>query len=383
MREKASPILLAIIWLLLSGCTLGGPGQEGPPGQAGPPGSSPEQPQPPAAAQAAPNEQARLIELYKQVNPAVVNITAYGGQQGQYTQGSGFLYDEVGHLVTNAHLVRDVQMVEVTFANGDIQVARLVGQDLHSDLAVLKVDQLPPETQPLPLGRMEELAVGQTVVAIGNPFGFEGTLTRGIISALGRTIPALTPCAMPHAIQTDAAINPGNSGGPLLNMQGQVIGVTAQGYGGSESSPSNSGVSFAIPVDIVRRVVPALIETGQHGWAWLGASGTSVGPALVEAMNLPVDKGAYLAYIAPSSPAEQAGLRGANNTVLAMGRPVEVGGDVVVAIDGQPVRSSEDLLTYIAFQGRPGQELKLTIVRQGATQEVTVRLEARQAAAGW
>jgi 2-alkenal reductase len=250
--------------------------------------------------------------------------------------------------------------------------------DPDSDLAVLKVAQLPAGVNALPLGSMSELAVGQTVVAIGNPFGLEGTLTRGIISAMGRTIPALTPFSIPHAIQTDAAINPGNSGGPLLNLQGRVIGVNAQGVTGGDSAPVNSGVSLAIPIDIVRRVVPALIETGRYDWAWLGVvAGGDVTPALVQAMSLPVERGAYIVQTAPGGPAEQAGLRGANNMITVAGRSVEIGGDVITAIDDQGVRSSDDLLTYITLNTRPGQEATLTVVRDGATQEIPVRMGIR------
>jgi len=336
------------------------------------------------------DEQAVLIDLYKRVNPSVVNIAAYGGQPGfpeqggppgspGPSQGSGFVYDRGGYIVTNAHVVAGANQIEITFADGTISEAAIVGVDPDSDLAVLKVAQLPAEAKALPLSNMNELAVGQTVVAIGNPFGLEGTLTRGIISALGRTIPALTPFSIPHAIQTDAAINPGNSGGPLLDLQGRVVGVTAQGVT-SGDTPVNSGVSLAIPVDIVSRVVPALIETGQYDWAWLGViAGDNVTPALVRAMNLPVQSGAYVVQTAPGGPADQAGLRGANNVVMDQGRPVEIGGDVITAINGQPVRSSDDLLTYIALQTRPGQEVTLAVVRNGATQEIPLRMGVRPA----
>ncbi len=340
------------------------------------------------------DEQALLINLYKRANPAVVNIAAYGGQPGfperapgpsgpgeeGPSQGSGFVYDPAGFIVTNAHVVAGATQIEITFADGTISEATLVGLDPDSDLAVLKVAQLPAGVNALPLGNINELAVGQTVVAIGNPFGLEGTLTRGIISALGRTIPAMTPFSIPHAIQTDAAINPGNSGGPLLDLQGRVVGVNAQGVTGGDGAPVNSGVSLAIPIDIVRRVVPALIETGRYDWAWLGVViGGNVTPALVQAMDLPVERGAYIVQTTPGGPAEQAGLRGVNNMVMVRGRSVEVGGDVITAINGQPVRSSDDLLTYIALNTRPDQEVTLTVVRNGATQEISVQMGIRAA----
>jgi len=371
--------------LLLLGCTLSLPvsrfDPSASPASTPSPASVSPTPTPLPVPAGVADEQAVLVNLYTRANPAVVNITIYG-QQGRQVmplgQGSGFVYDGAGYIVTNAHVVRDAKQVEVTFADGTIQAAQVVGQDPHSDLAVLKVDQLPAAVSPLSLGDMAELAVGQTVVAIGNPFGLEGTLTRGIISALGRTIPALTPFSIPRAIQTDAAINPGNSGGPLLDLHGHVIGVNAQIETGS-TSRSNGGVGFAIPVSIVRRVVPALIENGEYEWAWLGVRGGSVVPTLVEAMDLPVERGAYIAEVASGGPGDRAGLRGASDTVSVDGRRVDVGGDVITAIDGQPVRSFEDLLIYIALEAALGQDVTLTILRDGKPQDVSVRLGTRPA----
>ncbi len=229
-----------------------------------------------------------LVELYALANPAVVNITIFSEQNNEVvpaSQGSGFVFDNLGNIVTNAHVVHGAQDVEVTFSDGTGRSAEIVGEDLNSDLAVVRVDGLPEGVSPLSLGNMADLAVGQTVIAIGNPFGLEGTLTRGVISSLGRTIPALTVFSIPQSIQTDAAINPGNSGGPLLNMQGQVIGVNAQ-IETDGLTRSNLGVGFAIPVSIVRHVVPDLIEFGKHAWPWLGVQGGDVTPLLVEAMEL-------------------------------------------------------------------------------------------------
>jgi len=235
---------------------------------------------------------------------------------------------------------------------------------------------MPDGIGPLPLGDMSNLRVGQTVVAIGNPFGLEGSLTRGIISALGRTIPALTTFSIPQSIQTDAAINPGNSGGPLLNLQGEVIGVNAQ-IETANGTAANSGVGFAIPVSILKRVVPSLISNGSYDWAWLGVRGQSLDWTLVKAMNLPVEQGAYLWQITNGGPASKAGLLGADKTVTVEGRSVDVGGDVVTAINGQPIFSFDDLLIYVALNTSPGQEITLTILRNGASQDVKVKLEPR------
>jgi 2-alkenal reductase len=320
-----------------------------------------------------------LVALYSNVNPSVVNITIFASQndlQIPLSQGSGFVFDDQGHIVTNAHVVQDAEQIEVTFSDGRVKTAELVGQDLNSDLAVVRVTDLPEGVSSIPLADMQNLAVGQTVVAIGNPFGLEGTLTRGIISALGRSIPALTPFTIPESIQTDAAINPGNSGGPLLNLSGEVIGVNAQIETDGVSN-SNLGVGFAIPVSIVKLVVPDLIANGKHAWAWLGVRGGSVTPSLVEAMNLPVDAGAYMAEVIAGGPSDTGGLRGASDTSVVNGRQVSTGGDVITGIDGQAVTTFEDLLIYIALHTSPGQEVNLTIVRDGQTQEVKVTLEER------
>ena len=266
-------------------------------------------------------------------------------------------------------MVHGADAIDVIFTDSTTIVADLVGEDLHSDLAVIQVSSLPAGVQPLPLGDINEVAVGQTVVAIGNPFGLGGTLTRGIVSALGRSIPALTAFSIPQAIQTDAPINPGNSGGPLLNLRGQVVGVNAQIETG-DGSRMNSGVGFAIPVSIVARVIPALIQNGEYQWGWLGVVGGTINPAMVEAMDLPVQKGAYISHVVDDGPADRAGLRGSRDETTVDGRRTEVGGDIIVAIDGQPVSSFEDILIYIALNTHPGQQVVLTILRDGQTQDV-------------
>jgi 2-alkenal reductase len=319
-----------------------------------------------------------LVDLYSRVNPSVVNITIYasnGEQMMALGQGSGFVYDTNGDIITNAHVVHGAEQIEVTFYDGLTRVAELIGEDLHSDLAVVRVD-LPDGVQALPLGDMNSLAVGQTVVAIGNPFGLSGTLTRGIISALGRTIPALTIFSIPQAIQTDAAINPGNSGGPLLNLNGEVIGVNAQ-IETNGTSNANIGVGFAVPVSIIHRVAPALVENGEYVWAWLGVRGGDLNPSIVKAMNLPVEQGAYLVEVVEGGPSAKAGLRGANDSTTVDGRPVDIGGDVVIAIDGQPVKTFDDMLIYVALNTSPGQQVVLTVLRDGQQQDFTVTLEPR------
>jgi len=330
------------------------------------------------------DEQGVLVNLYALVNPSVVNITIYSSQGGQVaavSQGSGFIYDGDGHIITNAHVVEGGEQVDVTFSDGTIRIGHVIGSDLHADLAVIEVEDMPPGLAPLPLGDIDDVAVGQTVIAIGNPFGLDGTLTKGIVSALGRNIPALTAFSIPQAIQTDAAINPGNSGGPLLDLQGRVVGVNAQ-IETSGLSQTNSGVGFAIPVSIVKIVVPELIEKGEHEWAWLGVRGSNLSPTVAQAMNLTIEKGAYIAEITDDGPAEKAGLRGASGIKTVDGRTVDVGGDIVTAINGIPVNSFDDLLIYIALQTKPGDEVVLEIMRDGKLIEVTLTLESRPASIG-
>lgn len=336
-------------------------------------------PQPILLPEAVTNEEAVLVALYQNANPSVVRVTTFvdlGSHLDSNGVGSGFVFDEAGHLVTNAHVVNGARQIEITFADGSIVTGKIIGQDLHSDLAVIKVDDLPADALPLPLADIAGVAVGQTVVAIGNPFGLGGTLTRGIVSALGRSIPALTSFSIPQSIQTDAPINPGNSGGPLLNLKGEVIGVNAQ-IETTSGGRVNSGVGFAIPSSIVARVIPKLIADGKYDWPWIGVSGGTLFPTLVKAMHLSVDRGAYVVEVLPDSPASEANLHGAREQVTVDGRRVPVGGDVITAIDGIPVVTFEDILLYLTLNTEVGQPVVLTILRNGKYQDVTVTLQRR------
>jgi 2-alkenal reductase len=319
-----------------------------------------------------------LANLYNQVNPGVVSLAVNverGGLVGAGA-GSGFLIDKQGHVVTNNHVVSGASSVVVTFFDGTQLSAEVVGTDADSDLAVVKVDQLPENVRPLPLGDSEQVAVGEWVVAIGNPFALNNSMTTGIISAIGRTIPTeTTPFVIPKVIQTDAAINPGNSGGPLLNLHGEVIGVNAQIATGG-GTPANAGVGFAIPSNIVRLVAPSLIANGDYDWPWLGVEGTTVGLAIRSVNDLGEQRGAYIDSVVNGSPAEAAGLRGSTGTELVDGLEVPVGGDVVIEAEGQPVNSFDALLNIIAFK-QPRESLNLTIIRDGQSQQVTVELAPR------
>jgi 2-alkenal reductase len=318
-----------------------------------------------------------LTELYEQLNPGVVNIQVFINQGlGGQGAGSGFILDEDGHIVTNNHVVAEADAVTVVFHNGFEEEAEVVGLDDDSDLAVLQVDELPEGAFPLALGDSDQVKTGEWVIAIGNPFRLGGSITLGIVSAIGRSIPSgMTPFAIPQAIQTDAAINPGNSGGPLLNLNGEVVGVNAQILT-SGSAIANSGVGFAVPVNVVRRVVPVLIEQGRYEWPWLGVTPASVNLLLVEANDLDSQQGVYIYEVVPHGPADEAGLTGSTGSKRVNGLSIPTGGDVILEVDGRPLNSLDELLADIAFSN-PGDEMELTILRDGQQQQMTVTLEAR------
>jgi S1-C subfamily serine protease len=337
---------------------------------------------PQSAVDEASAEDRLLINVYERVNPAVVNIEilvrgaqGVGGDLFPEGEGSGFIIDKEGRIVTNNHVVEGADEVQVTLYDGVIVQARVLGSDPDSDLAVIEVD-LPPELlHPVELGDSDGLRVGQRAIAIGNPFGLEGTLTTGVISALGRTLPADSLFAIPEVIQTDAAINPGNSGGPLLDAEGLVIGVNTAI---NTTTGGNTGVGFAVPVNLVKRVVPGLISEGHYDHARLGITGITITPLLVEAMDLPVDSGVLVTEVTADGPAEKAGIRGGSKEVSVQGRLVSQGGDIIVSIDGHGIRQFEDLLSYIVMETEVGQQVVVGVVRDGEERVVKVVLEARQ-----
>lgn len=324
-----------------------------------------------------------LNDIYELVNPGVVSIQVQVVQRGQsgIAAGSGFVITEDGYIATNFHVVQGAELVFVTFFNNVQAPAEVIGLDANSDLAIIKVESLPPEVHPLALGDSDQVLVGDRVVALGNPFSLANTMTYGIVSAVGRLIPAPVAGAggarfdIPQAIQTDAAINPGNSGGPLVNMNGQVIGVNAQIQTGG-TSLGNVGIGFAIPINILDLVAPSLIADGSYTWPWLGVSGTDVNQTIREANGLEDQQGAYIVQVVSGGPAADAGLQGARDERDVQRIPVPVGGDVVVEANGQPVRSFSDLLNIVAFL-QPGDTIPLTVLRDGEQIQVDVTLEPR------
>ncbi len=326
-----------------------------------------------------PISSAYLSQLYQAVSPGVVSIYVMVNDSGRTGQaaGSGFIFDQSGDIVTNNHVIENAKLVVVIFQDGTESTAEVIGTDPYSDLAVVKVDHLPDTVQALPLGDSNSVTTGDWVVAIGNPFGLNSSMSIGIISAIGRTIPSgAASFSIPMAIQTDAAINPGNSGGPLLNLQGQVIGVNAQIA--SNGVKANAGVGFSIPTDIVRRVVPTLIDVGDYQWPWLGIEGTSVNIFIAQANDLSTDKGVYIINAVTGGPAEQAGIQGEADPLSINGLDVPTGGDVIMEADGTLLNDYADLQALIA-QKKPGQKIELVILRDGEQINVTATLDPRPA----
>ncbi len=334
-----------------------------------------------------------LENIYNQVAPSVVNIqviqqSSSGSFFGVPNQpgssealGSGFIWDNQGHIVTNNHVVDGATKITVTFSNGDTYPAQTVGTDPYSDLAVIKVNASASLLKPVTLADSNSVQVGQIAIAIGTPFGLQGSMTIGIVSALGRSLPVDpnsqngSSYQIPDVIQTDAAINPGNSGGVLVDDQGHVIGVT---FAIQSSTNSNSGIGFVIPSAIVSKVAPSLIKTGTYAHSWLGITGIALTPDLAKAMNLPSDqRGALVGDVASGGPADKAGLLGSTQTVTVNGQDFIVGGDVITTIDQHPVKSMDDVIAYLAINSDPGQTINLAILRNGKQQNIGLTLGIR------
>ncbi len=396
---KFLPVIVLFASLLLSSCSgfgssLAAPAAVITTGQSAsaPLTSAPVAANPQAAADVA-ALQSGYEAIYQHVNPSVVTImisSQVSGQgngqnsQGQVVptaEGSGFIWDTAGHIVTNNHVIQGAARISVTFSDGSSYDAKLVGADPNSDLAVIQVTGVPAALlKPVSVGDSTQVKVGQLVVAIGNPYGLSNTMTTGIVSGIGRSIQAgannsqnssttAPSFSIPDVIQTDAAINPGNSGGVLVDMSGALIGVPSQI---ELASGSNSGVGFAIPSAIVSRVVPQLISTGTAAHSYLGFSGGTITADVISALNLQAgQQGILVASVVAGGPAEKAGLQGA--TVDANGNPTAAG-DIITGINGKPVTTFEDLVSYLANSTQPGQAVTLNVLRNGKDIQVKVTL---------
>ncbi len=324
--------------------------------------------------------QSEVEAVHEAVSESVVNIAvttlAYDFFMNPVPQegtGSGFVYDTDGHIVTNWHVVRDADDMQVVFADGTSATAEMVGSDPANDLAVVRVDPNKHDLKPVQLGESDNLRVGQFVVAIGNPFGLEQTLTFGVISSLERTIRSPEGQRfIGEAIQTDAAINPGNSGGPLLDLEGKMIGVNAQIV---SPNRANAGIGFAIPANTVKRVVPELIETGEYAHPWMGVSFLDLSrwSNVLQRADVDVpDEGVMILEVVPNSPADEASLQGGDRIAIVGNTRVPVGGDIIVAINGELIRSWSDLNIYLELKTRVGETVDITVLRDG--EETTVQL---------
>jgi 2-alkenal reductase len=324
-----------------------------------------------------------LISLYERVNPGVVSIQTLSVTGGGL--GSGFVFDKEGHIVTNYHVVEDATELEVDFPSGYKARGNVIGRDIDSDLAVIKVDIPEEYLFPLPIGNSDELQIGQTVIAIGNPFNLSGTMTLGIVSAKSRTLSSFRLSesgsffSAGDLIQTDASINPGNSGGPLLNLNGEVIGVNRAirtEQANEVGEPVNSGIGFAISSNIVNRVVPFLIKDGYYDYPYVGIT-SQEDLTLIEreALGIQHMTGAYILAVTENSPASDAGLMGGSEITRISG--LLAGGDLIIAVDGRPVRLFSDFLSYIMANKSPGDDIIIKYVRNGEEQEVTLTLGKR------
>lgn len=321
--------------------------------------------------------EAENVRIYRQSAPAIANIVTRTVEYDFFYNpvpvegaGSGFLIDGSGHILTNNHVIEGAQTIEVTLGDQSRYKARLIGTDTRNDIALIQIDPKGRKITPLPLGDSRNLLVGQRVLAIGNPFGFQSTLTTGIVSSLGRTVQTSDTTFIDDAIQTDAAINRGNSGGPLMNSQGEVIGINSAIF---SPSGTTAGIGFAIPINTAKRVANELITQGRVRRAVMGIEGRAIWPDLAEALGLQVQQGLLVERVVPNGPAAKAGVRGGTRSVLAGLQELRIGGDILVAINGKAVTNQNDL-NLLLNRSQPGDTVTLTLLRDGKRINLPVTL---------
>ena len=314
-----------------------------------------------------------LIDIFEKSEESIVQVSVLRGES-EGGMGSGFVYSDEGYVITNQHVVQDAQKVMITFLDGEAYIGNVVGSDRDLDIAVVKVEPTNTYLQPIKIGDSSELKVGEKIAAIGNPFGLSGSMTAGIVSQMGRLLPQETGYSIPDVIQTDAAINPGNSGGPLINMKGEVVGINTAIQ---SATGEFSGIGFAVPSNTVKKVVPVLIENGEFKHPWMGISGTDVDPELAEVRGLKSSKGFLVVSVIEGSPAETAGLLGVTETEERDGREFALDGDIILSIDGETVRKISDILVHLQREKSVGDEMVLSVNRNGEMLELTMILEAR------
>ena len=317
-----------------------------------------------------------LIEIFEKSEPGVVRVNVQRSETSDVVNGvgSGFVFDKKGHIITNAHVVKDAKKVVVTFLDGRSYNAELIGIDEYTDMAVLKVNADLALLRPLLIGDSSNLKVGETITAIGNPFGLSGSMTSGIVSQLGRLLPSGAGYSIPDVIQTDAAINPGNSGGPLLNMRGEMIGINTAIQ---SATGEFTGVGFAIPSQTVAKIIPTLIEKGEYKHPWIGISGRDIDPDMAKVLELKDAVGFLVVTVIENSPASKAGLIGSEKTIQVEGVNYTVGGDIILSVDGIEVRKIADILIHLQRAKTVGDEMILEILRDNRTTNITIILQER------
>jgi len=317
-----------------------------------------------------------LIEIFEKSESGVVRVNVQRNETEDVANGlgSGFVFDKKGHIITNAHVVNDAKKIVVTFLDGRSYNAEIIGTDEYTDLAVIKVNVDLALLNPLPLGDSSNLKVGESIAAIGNPFGLSGSMTSGIVSQLGRLLPSDSAYSIPDVIQTDAAINPGNSGGPLLNMRGEVVGINTAIQ---STTGGFSGVGFAIPSQTVVKIIPTLIEEGEYKHPWIGISGRDIDPDLAKVLGLKDAVGFLVITVVENSPASKAGLIGSEKTIEVDGINYLIGGDIILSVDEIEVRQIDDILIHLQRAKSVGDEMVLEILRDNRTTNITVVLQER------
>ena len=317
-----------------------------------------------------------LIQIFERTEEGVVQVNVHRTSDviGANGVGSGFVFDKNGHIITNEHVVQNSDIITVTFLDGRSYNAEVVGVDAATDIAVIKVNADPTMLKPIHIGDSSNLKVGMAVAAIGNPFGLSGTMTSGIVSALGRLLPQDTGFSIPDVIQTDAAINPGNSGGPLLNSRAEVVGINTAIQSGTGEF---TGVGFSIPSNTIAKIVPKLISDGVFIHPWVGISGRDIDPALAAALNLVDARGFLVVNVVEGSPADKAGLKGSDETKEVDGVEYPFGGDVILAVDGKVVRKIDDILIHLQRYKSVGDEMVLEVLRDGRVTNFVVELDER------
>ena len=319
-----------------------------------------------------------LVQLFEKSEAGVVKISVQRGLDGPRDtpgMGSGFVYDNLGHIITNAHVVESASKATVTFLDGTQYDAEIVGKDKFTDIAVIKVSEKPRLLHPLQLGDSSQLHVGEPVAAIGNPFGLSGSMTSGIVSQIGRLLPTQdSGFSIPDVIQTDAAINPGNSGGPLLNMKGEVIGINTAIQ---SMSGEFSGIGFAVPSNTALKIVPSLIEDGEYKHPWIGISGRDIDPELARVLDLKDAKGFLVITVVDGSPADKAGLKGMTETQVIDGKEYPANGDIILSVDDKEVRKISDILVHLQREKSVGDTMHLGVIRDGEFMHISLELVER------